>query len=371
MTPFSLFDKNTTFGGIYVLFIMNRIQILHLFLIMPVFWAQPYMIWGFIAMGFLSQLNLMVLSKWFTSDFSSKGYKGFVQLISKRFVRFFAAVGALFIIIKITVFTLGYITIIHQFIFPSMNTNWLIIFTLLISCYIASLGMQNTIRFVIIVFLCSVWIIFFFFPFFFPPLASLHNLFPLIPTEWSIQSWKGLLFIWSSLSGPEYLIFLSPWLNKKQKTLKYLTIANTITMLEYLFLFTAALLFFGSHYMNKIKFPVVNMIRYLQSPFLERMDMILISIHMFSFIYVISIYLLFFYGTTRIIIGKIQKKTTRIGFITCFISSVLFILIANEWLWKKAPENNILLNLEIWAGAITYLLVPAILFFLVKRKERI
>ncbi|MDR7319543.1 GerAB/ArcD/ProY family transporter [Brevibacillus nitrificans] len=371
MTPFSLYEKTSAYGGVYVLFMVNRLQMLYLILIMPTYLVHPYMIWGIVAMGIFSQINLMMLSRWFASDYSAKGYQGFVQLFGERMVRFFAFAGLFLIVLKVTVITLGYLEIIHQFIFPSMNANWLILFILLASWYVAAQGMEKTIRFVVIAFLMMFWVIFLFFPFFLPPIAKLHHIYPLIPAEVSMHSWKALLFVWSSLSGPEYLICLAPWLSRQQKMLKYLTLGNAISVVEYLLLFIASLLFFGSDYLTKIKFPVVHMIRYLQSPVLERMDQILILLHLFPLVLIISILLLYFHGAIRIIVGKPHEPTTRMGLMASWIAILVCLIVVNEWFWQTGAEQNLWLDLQIWLGAFTFLLVPAVLQVAIKLKGRV
>lgn len=124
------------------------------------------MIWGIILVGMLSQLNLMVLSKWVSSDYASKGYQGFVQIFGESLVRLFTFFGVILMLVKVVVLTLGYVEIIHQLVFPSMNANWLVVFIMVICCYVASLGMSNSIRFVVIAFLCTIWMIVLFYPFF-------------------------------------------------------------------------------------------------------------------------------------------------------------------------------------------------------------
>ncbi len=349
----------------------NRLQILYLVLIMPMFLVHPYMIWAIVAFGILSQVNLVMLSKWFASGYSAKGYQGFVELFGERTVRFFAFAGLFLILIKIVVFTSGYVEIIHKFIFPSMEKIWLILFILLTGCYVAAHGMENTIRFVVTVFISSAWIIVVFIPFLFPPVASLYDLYPLIPTEWSMHSWKALLFSWSCFSGPEYLICLVPWLNPHPKMLKYLAMGNAISVLTYSFLFLVSLLFFGSNFLSKISFPIVHMIRYLHSDIFERIDMILISIHLFNFVFAIAIFLLCFYGAARIILGRVYEQTTRIGFMTSCITIFICMAIVNEWFWKAPPGQNIWVDVEIWSEALTYFLIPAFLLVSIKRKGRI
>lgn len=216
MKSISLFNRTSTLGGIYFLLLVNRMQMHYFILIMPVYLVHPYMVWGIVVMGLLSQLNLMMMSKWFTSSYAAKGYQGFLQLFGKRTVQVFALLGFLIILLKISIVTLGYVEMLHNFIFPSMDKRWLILIILLISLYVASHGMENTLRFVVIAFLCGAWISVMFIPFFFQPDANYRDLYPLIPTEWSGQSWQSLLFIWSAFSSPVYLVFMVPWLSSKK-----------------------------------------------------------------------------------------------------------------------------------------------------------
>jgi hypothetical protein len=369
---FSLYEKTSTFGGFYAMLLMSRLQVLYYILILPTYLVYPYMIWASVAIGMLSQLNLMILSKWFASDYAAKGYQGFVELFGERAVRFFAFAGLFFIFLNVTVNTLGYVEMIHKFIYPSMDEKWQIVFLLLISCYVAALGMEKTIRFVVISFLSSFWILAVFIPFFLPPMASLHDLYPLIPTSWSsTPSWKSLLIIWAAFSGPEYLVCMSPWLGPRPKMLKYLSFANALSIFEYSYFFVASLLFFGSDYLSKTRFPVIHMSRYLQSPVFERIDIILISVHLFHLVFAISIFLLCFHGAIRIAVGKAQKPTTRIGYLSSCMAIFACTIMINQWFWKTVENQNFWFNLLVWAGAFTYFLVPGFLLAAVKRKGRI
>lgn len=369
MKSLSLYNRTSTLGGIYFLLLVNRTQIHYVILIMPIYLVHSYMVWGIVVMGLLSQLNLMMLSKWFTSRYAAKGYQGFVQLFGKRTVQVFAILGFFIILLKISVITMGYVEMLHRFIYPSMNIKWLILMILLISLFVASHGMEKTLRFVVIAFLCGAWIVIVFIPFFYSPVANYRDLYPLIPTEWSEQSWLGLLFIWSAFSGPVYLAFMVPWLSSNKKIMKYLVIGNMLTIMEYSFLFIASLLFYGSNYLSKINFPLVYMGSYIQTSGLERIDYILISFHMFTYVFDISILLLCFYGAGRVFMRKVNERTTRIGLLSSWFVILISIILMNQWLWQTVPGQKMLLNIQICLGAFIYLLVPAILFTAVKRKE--
>ena len=369
MRSLFLYNRTSPIGGIYFLFLVNRMQMHYFILIMPVYLVHSYMVWGIVVMGLLSQLNLMMMSKWFNSSYAAKGYQGFLQLFGKRAVQVFAILGFLIILFKISIITLGYVEMLHSFIYPSMNKKWLILMILLISLFVASHGMEKTLRFVIIAFLCGAWIVIMFIPFFFSPIANYRDLYPLIPTEWSGQSWQGLLFIWSAFSGPVYLVFMVPWLSSNKKISKYLVIGNMLTIIEFSLLFIASVLFYGSNFLSKINFPIGYMGSYIQTSGLERIDHILISFHMFNYVFDISILLLCLYGAGRVFMRKMNKGATRIGFLSSWFIILISIILMDQWLWETIPGQKMLLNIQIWLGAFIYLLVPAILFTAVKRKE--
>lgn len=371
MRSLSLFNTSSTFEGVYVVLMVNRLQLLYYFFIPPMYLVYPYMIWGIIGMGILSQLNLMIFAKWFSSKNSPKDYQGFVELFGESTIRIFAFLGWIVILIKITIITLSYIEVAHEFIFPAMSMNWLIIIIFILTCYIAGQGMEKTIRFVVIAFLSSFWTILLFIPFFFPPIASVHDLLPIIPTEWSKDSWKGLVFMWSSLSGPEFLVGMLPWLKPGQKMLKYLTIGNALTVMEYIIVFVASLLFFGSNYLRISEFPVVDMIRYLQSPVTERIDMIMISINMIHFAFATSIFKLLLYGAARSVMGTNKKPSTMLGFVSSCVLILICTIIVKETFWKEGTEQNLGLMVEIFSGALTYLLIPSLLLIASKRRRRV
>jgi hypothetical protein len=368
MTTKALFDKTSTFGSGNVISIVNRMQMLYFILIFPKHLIQPSMILGIVIIGLVSQINMIIFSKWLTSKIAANGYEGFIQLFGVKVFRIFVCFGLFLVLVKITVFALGYVEVVHHLIFPSMNTGLLVSTIMVVCFYLSSQGMEKTIRFGIIAFLCTIWIIIFYIPFFFPPIASLHHLYPLIPTSASAISWKGLFMVGASLSGPEYLICVLPWMGRKEKMKKSLMIANALSVFEYLLLFIVTLLFFGPNYVREIDFPVLNMTRYLQSPFFERIDIILISLHMFHLVFMLSFLLLCFYGGIRIVMNRLKKPTTRIGLIGTFLIVSVFLGVINAWFWHEENDLNFWPNLQVWLGTITYLAVPTFLLAATKLK---
>ncbi|MGE7977941.1 GerAB/ArcD/ProY family transporter [Psychrobacillus sp. NPDC093200] len=361
MEALQLFNKNETYNGFYIMLMVNRLQMLYFFLIMPRFLIHSYMIWVIIVVGILSQLNILLLSKWFLTRFSSAGYNGFVQLFGKKLVRLLSFFGLFFILLKLFVIMLGFTEMVQIFMFPATDSNWLIFFILLSCLYVAWKGIEKTIRFVVISFLCTFWMFFFFAFFFFPPIAQLSDLYPIIPMELSGDSWKGILLILSSFSGPEFLVLLGPWFKTNNKTFRYLSYGNALTVIEYVSLYMASLFYFGSNYLSKSPFPIVTMARYFQNPVIERIDMVMLSLELFNIVFASSIFLLLFYGASKIANGKVDKPPSRVGFLFSVFIILIGMILVNEWIWKSDEKQVILLNLQILAGSLSYLVVPIII----------
>jgi hypothetical protein len=148
-----------------------------------------------------------------------------------------------------------------------------------------------------------------------------------------------------------------------------MSIGNALSVFEYLVLFAACILYYGSPYLEKISFPVVNMIRYLQSPVFERVDLILISLNMIYFLYLIALFLLFLYGAIRIAAGRININTNRKDFFVSVIVVFIGMLVINGRYWREGQELNVWVTLQLWLGAITYLLVPSVLAIAMKWKR--
>lgn len=186
--------------------------------------------------------------------------------------------------------------------------------------------------------------------------------------EWNRDSWRGIFLILSSFSGPEFLVFLGPWFKTNNKTFRYLSYGNALTVIEYVFLYIASLLYFGSNYLSKNQFPIVNMARYFQNPIIERIDMVMLSLQLFNIVFAVSIFLLLFYGASKIAFGKMEKPPSRVGFIFSVFLIFIGMILVNELIWKSGEKQVILLNLQILAGSLSYLVVPIIIIVVMKIK---
>jgi len=155
MGDYKLFDKTAELGNGFIIAFVHQSQLLYFVLFLPKMLQQSYLLFGILAVGILSQINLLILSKSLSYMDSKQGYNGFAKLFGHRNLRIIAFAGIAVILIKLCFIVLGYAEIVHQFIFPSMQPSWLFLFIMLICTYIASQGMEKTLRFGIIAFFCT------------------------------------------------------------------------------------------------------------------------------------------------------------------------------------------------------------------------
>ncbi|MED1466967.1 endospore germination permease [Bacillus salipaludis] len=80
-----------------------------------------------------------------------------------------------------------------------------------------------------------------------------------------------------SFLGFEVAFFLYPFLQKKQHAVLGITIANTLTMLFYLFVTIVCFAYFSPDGILEFNQPVLNLLKLIEFRFLERFDMILLA----------------------------------------------------------------------------------------------
>lgn len=110
------------------------------------------------------------------------------------------------------------------------------------------------------------------------------------------------------------------------------------------------------------------MSRYFQNPVFERIDMIMLSFELFNLVFAVSLFLLLFYGASRIAFGKLSKPTSGKGLLFSVFLIFIGMILVNELFWKPWEKQNFLLNLQIIAGSISYFLVPLVIVLAMKKR---
>ncbi|PFP17622.1 spore gernimation protein [Bacillus sp. AFS073361] len=83
-----------------------------------------------------------------------------------------------------------------------------------------------------------------------------------------------------SFLGFEVAFFLYPFLQKKQHAVLGITIANTLTMLFYVFVTVVCFAYFSPDGIIEFNQPVLNLLKLIEFRFLERFDMVLLAVYL-------------------------------------------------------------------------------------------
>lgn len=83
-----------------------------------------------------------------------------------------------------------------------------------------------------------------------------------------------------AFAGNEILFFIYPFLIKKQYAVHGMVIANTITMLVYLFATIICFVFYSPDGITTLNQPVMSFLKTIEFRFLERLDMIFLAIYL-------------------------------------------------------------------------------------------
>jgi hypothetical protein len=351
--------------------LVNRMQTLFYILFFPNALTEPSMIWIIVLAAACSHLNIWLLANWFRRKDAPDGYLGTFRLFGRIAAWLFSFAGLVFITVKCAVLTLGYVEIVHNILFPSLSPKLFVALMLLSCLYLARLGMEQTLRFSVIAFLGTAWIALFHITFVFPANADYYHLLPLIPDRMPSDAWHAFITMWAAFAGPEYLLVLSKQALNHQRLKTSLLLGNALTAIEYVFFYCISLLFYGSEYLRRLELPNFQLIRYIQLPFAERLEMIVIPAYALSVIYIVTILLLYAAGALRILAGAARGPAGRKWLWPAFAWIVLTTLAMQHWGWANESGMNRWIEWHTWLDASTYAALPVILLlaaFLIRKR---
>jgi hypothetical protein len=348
-----LFSISKPFGFLTLAFWANRMQTLYYLLYLPSLLAEPVTVVLILLAAGCSHLNILMIVRCFSRKEIPGGYLGIVRMLGPAVSRLFLLFGLFAVLMKGTVLIMGYVDIVQHILFPALN---LMLFGILLLCacaYLARLGLELTFRFAIIAFIVTIWCTLFYIPFLFHPAAEYRHLLPLLPEFMTKDALQTFLTIFAAFSGPEYILVLPKKAAETKKLKKALIAGNAITAFEYIIFFVISLTFYGSDYLRRQSLPIVDMIRYIQLPFAERLEMLLIPAYAISVIYVVAILLLYAAGA----VARLSGSRLSVGKASLWLAFGIIMLltwIASRWIWTnewKAKQWIIWLS---WLDLFTY-----------------
>jgi hypothetical protein len=109
--------------------------------------------------------------------------------------------------------------------------------------------------------------------------------------------------------------------------------------------------------------PIVDLIRYVQLPFAERLEMILIPAYAISVVYVVAILLLYAAGAIQCL-ARSRLSAGRAPIWLAFCVMLLLTWMAGRWIWPDEWKAKEWITWLSWLDASSYTVLPSGFFLL-------
>ncbi|BAR87703.1 spore germination protein (plasmid) [Bacillus thuringiensis serovar tolworthi] len=126
-------------------------------------------------------------------------------------------------------------------------------------------------------------------------------------------------------TGFEIVFCIYPYLMRKQDAIKGIVIANSITLVFYIFMTLSCFIFFSPDEITSYNQPVLSILKIIEVSFLERFDLIIITLYLFV---VFTAWIPYIYAGLLCIGNLTNQENNNIHiciFFLCIILSVFFI----------------------------------------------
>lgn len=247
---------------------------------------------GWMALGFCYAISLCNIALIWAVYKMGKGENVF-DLLERTFPRFllfpfYFGLAAVWAIFGCTVGK-QYILIFQMIAFPTTNPMVfkfimdVLIFFLLIK------GIYNICKASTVFFYLTIWIV----PLF---LALWENFKVLRLTPFIFQGTgapvtiTGIAQVYTAFLGYEICMLLFPYVSRKTKLMRAVFIGNTAAMLFYLFICLLANGMYSFAQLKRLMFPVLEMLSYIEFPFMERIENLLYSFFLFKILITTTLY---------------------------------------------------------------------------------
>jgi len=349
--------------------LVNRCQILYTVLFLPRWIGTPDQLWVIPAVALLSILNLRLLAGWLRTEQAAKGYDGFVELFGETPVRLFAGLGVPLLSFECCTVTLGYAKTVSHTLFPTVSDLTFAVLILAGAVYLAAYGMSATGSFSLIAFLGSIWILIFYFQFFTIKDIDIHYLYPLLETPDPVRLFPTAVAIWAAYAGPELLAFTGKWFGERDRLFRWFALGNALTCFEYVLLTVVSFLFFGESFLERVDQPVVYLIRYIELPFFERLEILIVSFYMFPFLFHSAFSLLLLAGAVRIAAG-LRTPPGRATVLGCAVLAAAVVFFVHRFVFVSETGRDDWTKAFITAAGIHYAVLPTVLWTAARLKRR-
>ncbi|MED2776993.1 endospore germination permease [Bacillus thuringiensis] len=162
-------------------------------------------------------------------------------------------------------------------------------------------------------------------------------------------------------TGFEIVFCMYPYLKRKQDAIKGVVIANSITMFFYIFMTISCFIFFSPDEITSYNQPVLSIMKIIEVSFLERFDLIIITLYLFV---VFTAWTPYIYVSLLCISNLTNQPQNNIH-ISIFLSLIILSVFLIHPSWSQTQSWT---NLISYIGLGTAYLFPIFMFIVIKLK---
>ncbi|MEK5037580.1 GerAB/ArcD/ProY family transporter [Sporosarcina sp. FSL K6-3457] len=277
-------------NGYHVVFLVQNVMIGSTLLTLPNLLSPAgYSQWWF-PLLFALIANLLVLpmiwlvSKYKEHDLFAIHEKLFGRWVGKGLNLFLLG----YLIVLIAAICEGYLDLIQVVALPDRTTTWPLFLFFLVLVYITSGGIKSIARYCIMSFFLVTWIIYFLkWGMTDGDIRHALPLFNFTAQELFTATKKGFI----SMSGFELILFYFPYIIHQQRAFKQASLGIWICAILYLVTVLTSVMYFSIWQLENVLYPVLYLFNAVKLSFLERVDVLAISLWVFFILTTTTAYL--------------------------------------------------------------------------------
>ena len=285
-------DDNSTkiLNGYHVVFLVQNVMIGVALLTLPnLLSSVGYSQW-WLPLLFALIANLLVIPMiWLLSRYKEDNlFAIHEKLLGKWLGKSINVLLVVYLLVLIASVSEGYLDLIQVVALPDRTTTWPLLLFMLVLVYIVSGGIKSIARYCIMSFFLATGIIYF--------LkwgmtdGDIRHALPLLnfsPQELWTATKKGFI----SMAGFELILFYFPYIIHQRRAFKQVSLGIWICAILYLATVLVSVMYFSIWQLENVLYPVLYLFNAVKLSFLERVDVLAISLWVFFVLTTASAYL--------------------------------------------------------------------------------
>ncbi|MEY2366400.1 endospore germination permease [Lysinibacillus capsici] len=294
-------------------------------------------------------------------------YDFFINYFGKWLGKTGVILWTMYFLYAVILFLFNALFITHIWILPNMSAFWIMILFLIPTYMVVKSGVQVIGQYAVVVLpLGIISLILLAIPL---KNGELIYMLPVLKDGW-LPIINSIKIAIKAFIGIEITLILLPFLDVKQSAKKGIIIANTFTLIVYIYLFVACSVYFSPDEITKFLWPVLMLVKPIHFVFLERFEIIYLALFFMSYQMTIFMYCFAF----KLNISQLfQKKSwmlpLNVLFIFLIVSSIIFVPSSEQIkeMWEIFFRTG---YIAVYAFPILFLIYVSVFTFL-KRRERL